>query len=145
MEISAFKIPLITGSEWLQFSLLTYDQFERRDVHFLNPEFLDYNSQAVYNFRKTFLSRTNSLPSSFAFQGFELMNVFGKSLGKYGNYFVNGLQKEPFMPGVVFQGFNYSFGNSNGFVPVVKFIESQLTVLNNPLKPYTPEEKKKDK
>lgn len=142
MEISRFTTPIITSSEWLQFSLLTYAQFERRNVLFLNEEFIDYKTPAINNFRKAYISRTNTLPTSYTYQGYELMQVFGKSLGKYGNYFVNGLQKENFIPGLVFQGFNYSNGNSNSFVPIVKFVDSQLTVVNNPQVPYIDEKKR---
>lgn len=136
MEISGFKIPVVTGSDWLQFSLLTYDQFERREVHFLNPDFIDYNSSAAYNFRKAFMERTNSLPSTYSYHGFELMHVFGKALFKHGNYFVQGLQKDNFIQGSIFQGFNYTGVKSNGYIPVVKFIDAQLTLLNHPKRPY---------
>jgi ABC-type branched-subunit amino acid transport system substrate-binding protein len=130
MEISGFKIPVITGAEWLQFTLLSYDQFERRDVHFLYPDFLDYNNRAVYDFRKAFLSRKNALPSNHAYQGYEMMILFGNALAKYGNLFNAGLQKEGFISGYIMQGFNYANGNSNSFVPIVRFNDSQLRVVN---------------
>lgn len=143
MEISGFKIPIVTSSDWLQFSLLTYDQFERREVHFLYPEFVDFNASPITTFRKAFFSRTNSLPTTFSIQGFEMMLLFGKALGKHGNYFVQGLQSESFIPGVVLQGFAYP-DRSNAYIPLVKFRESQLVNLNNPLRPYV-EPKKKGK
>ncbi|MBX9852203.1 MAG: hypothetical protein K2X86_10665 [Cytophagaceae bacterium] len=135
MEVSKTMIPLVVGGEWLQFSLLTYDQFERRVVHFIFPEYIDYNSNNIYKFRKAFLSRTNALPGNSAYQGYEMMSYFGKALGNYGNYFVSGIQKEGFTSGYLFQGYNFNSGNSNSFVPIVKFNDSNLRIMNNLLSP----------
>ena len=135
MEVSKTRIPLVVGGEWLQFSLLTYDQFERRVVHFLFPEYLDYDNKNIYKFRKAFLSRTNALPGTTAYQGYEMMNYFGRALGNYGNYFVSGIQKEGFTSGYLFQGYNFNTGNSNSFVPIAKFKDSNLRIMNNSLFP----------
>jgi len=133
MEISATKIPIIAGAEWLQFRLLTYDQYERRSVHFLFPDFIDYNKQQIYHFRKDFFHRMNAIPlTSHAYQGYDLMRLWGKSLGKYGSFPIAGLQKEEFIPGYLMAGFDYSHTQSNDFVPLVKFQESSLRLVNYP-------------
>jgi hypothetical protein len=133
MEISGFQIPIFTSSEWLQFPLLTYDQYERREIHFLYPDFVEYNKKIVKNFRKLYFRTYNTLPfTNYAYEGYDLMMLFGNALGKYGNYFSEGLAKQGFIPGYMLSGFNYSISRSNSFVPLVKFVESNLLPVNLP-------------
>jgi tetratricopeptide (TPR) repeat protein len=135
MEISATKIPIFAGADWLQFPLLTYDQYERRGVHFLFPDFIDYNKHQIYDFRKEYFHRMNSVPlTSHAYQGYDLMRLWGRALGKYGNFPIAGIQKDGFIPGYVLSGFDYSHTQSNDFVPLVKFQESSMRIVNYPSK-----------
>lgn len=132
LEIIGLDIPVITTGDWLDFSLLTIEQFERRKVHFLYPDYVDYKKSSVINFRDNYRENTHSFPTTFAFQGYEMMYFFGRMLHSFGTFFTPDLQKESFIRGVNFVGYKYPDGNSNSFVPIVKFTSRKLELANAP-------------
>lgn len=132
MEISKFNTPIITRSEWLSLPLLAYEQFERRNIHFIFPDYLDYESPYVSAFKNAYISRTNMIPGTYAYQGYDMMLFFGRALINHGTYFRDKLSEKGFIPGIHMHGFNYRGYNSNLFVPVVKFENNELKVVNAP-------------
>jgi len=130
MEISKFSTPVITRQEWLQYPLLTFEQFERRNVHFINPDYLDYDSYAVHSFRNTFLKKANIIPEIYAYQGYDMMRFFGNALKNYGNVFGPGLSAQGFTKGYTLYGYNFTNSNTNLFVPIVKFEGNKMVVAN---------------
>lgn len=133
LEIIGLDIPVLTTGDWLGFNLLTIDQFERRKVHFIYSDFIDYRKKSVLNFRESYKEDMHSFPTTFAFQGYDMMYFFGKMLHSYGTFFTPGLQKESFNKGINLPGFMYEDGNSNSFVPIVKFSSRKLELANSPL------------
>jgi hypothetical protein len=132
LEVSQMTIPLVTKEEWLEFRLLSFTQLERRQVHFLDQDYLDYNKPAVRNFKKAFTNDMNLLPTNFAYEGYDMMFLFGNALKMYGNYFRDGIQKAGFIPGRIFPGYDYTNSNSNTFIPITKFEEQLLVPVNLP-------------
>jgi len=130
MEISKFSTPVITRQEWLQFPLLTFEQFERRNVHFINPDYIDYDSYSVQSFRNTFLKKAYIIPEIYAYQGYDMMRFFGNALKNYGNVFGPGLSAQGFTRGYTLYGYNFTNSNSNLFVPIVKFEGNKMVVAN---------------
>jgi ABC-type branched-subunit amino acid transport system substrate-binding protein len=133
LEVSQMAIPLITKEDWLEFRLLSFAQLERRQAYFLHPDYLDYGKPAVKNFKRTFTNEMNLLPTNFAYEGYDLMFLFGNALKMYGNYFRDGIQKAGFIPGKIFPGYDYTNSNSNKFVPITKFEDQLLAPVNLPL------------
>jgi hypothetical protein len=132
LEVSQMPIPLVTKSEWLEFRLLSFAQLERRQTHFLHQDYLDYGKPAVKNFKRTFTTDMNLLPGNFAYEGYDLMYLFGNALKTYGNYFRDGIQKAGFIPGKIFPGYDYTNSNSNKFIPITKFEDKVLMPVNLP-------------
>lgn len=130
-EIRGFRVPIFTTSEWLDFNLLTIEQFERRDVHFLYPDYLDYGKMELKSFKGSYLLKTRLYPTTFAYQGFEIMYTYGKLLRSYGTFFSKDLRFLEYVPGTLMGGFSYKSSQSNRFVPIVKFKEGKLHMLNN--------------
>jgi ABC-type branched-subunit amino acid transport system substrate-binding protein len=132
LEVSQKAIPVIAKSDWLQYRNLSFEQLERRGVHFIHQDYLRYDEPAVRDFKKAFFIRDNIYPSTFAYQGYDLMLLFGKALNMYGNNFKESLQKSGFISGKIFPGYDYSNSASNKFVPITKFQEHELTLMNMP-------------
>ncbi len=130
MEIRGFSIPVYTTSEWLDFNLLTVEQFERRSVHFLYPDFLDFGKPGVEAFRKKYVTATRLYPTAFAFQGNDIVHLFGRMLYSYGTYFGKNLQQTGFIAGNTLVGFNYKSAQSNQFIPIVRFVGGKLEMVN---------------
>jgi hypothetical protein len=132
LEVSQKSIPVMVKSEWLQYKNLSFEQLERRNVHFIHQDYMRYDDQSVRDFKKAFFIRDNIYPSIFAYQGYDLMILFGKALNLYGNYFKDPLQRAGFIPGKIFPGYDYSGSASNKFVPVTKFQDRELILMNMP-------------
>ena len=130
MEIRGFNVPVYTTSEWLDFNLITVEQFERRGVHFLYPDFLDFGKPGVEAFRKKYMNATRLYPTTFAFQGNDIVHLFGRMLHSYGTYFGKNLQQAGFIPGNTLVGFNYTSAQSNQFIPIVRFVGGRLEMVN---------------
>jgi hypothetical protein len=131
LEISQLVTPVFTRAEWLQFPLLSFEQLQRRQIHFIYPDFADPDKPALASFKRNYISKMNNFPNTYVYTGYELMTFFGKALKAYGNYFKDDLNKQGFTSGILFQGNNYSFSNDNKFVPIVKFEEDKLKVMNS--------------
>ena len=69
-------------------------------------------------------------PSKYAYNGYELISFFGKMLNENGVYFQIAFKDLGFVGGEIYEGFNYSTGNDNKHTPLVKFVESELKVVN---------------
>jgi len=133
LEISQQSIPVITISDWLNFRLLSFEQLERRRVHFIQPDFIDYENPIVKNLKIKYTETRNVFPTSYAYQGFDLISFFGKIMGKYGTYFKPQLSDLGFTKGKTLAGFDYTEANSNQFSPLTKFEDGILKVVNYPL------------
>jgi hypothetical protein len=132
LEVSQMPIPLFTKEEWLEFRLLSFQQLERRQVHFLHQDYVDYGKPSVRNFKRTFVNDMNLLPTTYAYEGYDLMFLFGNALKLYGNNFRDGIQKAGFIPGKIFPGYDYTASNSNKFIPITKFQDDLLKPVNIP-------------
>ncbi len=130
LEIRGFNVPVFTTSDWVDFNLITIEQFERRNVHFLYPDFLDFDKGGVVAFRKKYMDATKLYPTIFAFQGNDLMHLFGKMLHNYGTYFGKNLRQAGFIPGNTLVGFDYRMAQSNQFIPIVRFVGGKLEMVN---------------
>ena len=130
MEVGRNNTPLITTSNWLLFSLISYEQFEKRNVHFIHPDYYDYSNLYYRNFKSTYIKRTNIYPSTQSLQGFDLMMYFGEALKNYGTYFKYGLNETGFKNGYIFQGYDFSNSYSNKRVSITRFKEKNLLLVN---------------
>jgi hypothetical protein len=110
--------------------LLSFEQLQRRQIHFIYPDFVDAGNASLQAFKKVYTSKMNNFPNLYAYTGYELMTYFGKSLYAYGNYLKDGFNRQGFIKGTLFQGYDYALANDNKFVPIVKFEENTLKLVN---------------
>jgi ABC-type branched-subunit amino acid transport system substrate-binding protein len=130
LEQRSSKIPVVTLSNWLELKLISFDQFERRNIHFIYPEYIDYGSETVKSFRKNYVSKRSIIPSIYSYQGYDMMLFFGRLLGEHGTFFHQALHQQAPQKGVVLPGYNYTGANDNQYVPLVKFQNAQLILIN---------------
>jgi hypothetical protein len=134
IEKNGYKIPIVALPHWMQYSFFNLDQFARLNFIFIHPDFVDYSSPNVVEFRNNYQKAVNIIPSDFSYSGYDLINYFGTALSKYGTNFQKGISSVGFTPGITTTGYDYSNGNGNNFVPLVKFEEGDLKVINTPIK-----------
>jgi hypothetical protein len=131
IEISRQNTPLLTRSDWLSFNLIAFEQYEKRNVFFLHQDYYDYSNPVYKNFKTAYVQRAKLYPSPHALQGFELMMFFGQALGEYGTYFKSGLDISGFRPGIICEGFDYRYSFTNRYLPITRFRDKNLVLVNN--------------
>jgi hypothetical protein len=130
LEKSRVPIPVFTRSEWLNFSLLSFEQLQRRQIYFIYPEYIDYSNPTFQGFEHNFIQKMNVFPSTFASTGYELMNYFGKALSTYGVNFGANIPKAGIVKGELLTNIDYRSSRDNKFVPILKFEENLLKLQN---------------
>jgi ABC-type branched-subunit amino acid transport system substrate-binding protein len=134
LERKSSLFPVITLPNWLEQRMISFEQLERRNVHFIYPEYVQFNADTVQAFRRNYIARRNIVPSVYSYQGYDMMMFFGKLLAEHGTFFHQAIHQMPPRQGVIMAGYNYHGSNVNQYVPLVKFDKANL-VLVNPLSP----------
>lgn len=130
LEKKENTIPVITQSNWLSYSMLSYDQFERLQFYFISPEYIDYRSEAAIAFKQAYIQARNLIPSVYAYQGYDMMLYFGRILKEFGTNFHSGLKSKEPVKGAIFAGYDYRNANDNQYVPIAKFESGNFTLVN---------------
>ncbi|WP_291725770.1 ABC transporter substrate-binding protein [Bernardetia sp.] len=129
LKTSMVDIPLFIDKDWLKFEQIDMNDFMDRSVFFI---YTDYISPLKNDdFIKKYIEKTNLLPSEYAYIGYESLYFFGKTMHKYGVNFQNQLQKERFRDGKVMIGQNYFGSNDNQLVPLLRFLNNRLEIVNH--------------
>ncbi len=129
LKTSMVDIPLFIDKDWLKFDQIDMNDFMDRSVFFI---YTDYISPLKNKeFVEKYINKTNLLPSEYAYVGYESLYFFGKTMYKYGVNFENQLQKERFREGKVMIGQNYYGSNDNQLVPLLRFVNNRLEIVNH--------------
>lgn len=122
---------LIIGNEnWLNFKSLSLEQLEMLNIVLIAPGYVARNNRIIEAINTKILDSVNKLPNKYHYTGYELIHFVGEMLNKYGVYFQTGMNKIGKYPGVIFEGFDYTEGNDNAVVPLIKFEKSELKIVN---------------
>ena len=130
LEKSMNSIPVITRSEWLQLTTLNLEQLQKRNIHFMYPEFIDYTNPITKKFKENFAAKYNALPSQYVFIGYDLMYYFAHILKDNGNNLKVAFTKPSIRKGVFMSTFNFTNSNTNTYLPIVKLEGMQLKIVN---------------
>jgi ABC-type branched-subunit amino acid transport system substrate-binding protein len=130
LEKSMKPIPLVTRAEWLNIPTLNLEQMQKRNIHFLYPEFNVSNNLNLDNFKRNYTVKFNVLPSAYSAIGYELMMFYGSVLKEFGSNFNSRFPKNGFREGILMGGYKFGSTFSNHYAPLVKFEEMNLKVVN---------------
>ncbi len=137
---------IFAPEEWLGFTRFTFEQLEKFHVHVTYPNYIDYENPEVKEIIDAYLDTTGRAPDLNSFKGFEAVYYFGKMLNRHGTAFYHYIKDTPPEKGRIFIGFDYTSGNDNQFVPIVKFEKGELIIMNSPwLTAETPAEEVTEK
>lgn len=118
VEVRSDSIGLIGYQDWLNFSLVSYNQLERLQVDFLSPSFYDVESETFNALKSSFIERVGKDPSEYHLYGYELTWHLGKMLSKHGKYFQHGWTNDDYIPGKIMEGVQYGPYKDNQVVPI---------------------------
>lgn len=129
VEISKQTVPLVVKSDWLEFNV-TFDQFERRKVYFMYPDYVQFYSPVYQSFRRQYVEKTKLLPTRFSVYGYEMMFQLGSLMNEYGTGYFTVLGTRPETKGVLLNGMNFTNQKFNSYLPLVYFQNLQLIPAN---------------
>lgn len=129
LKTSMVDIPLFIDKDWLKLEQIDMNDFMDRSVFFIYTDYISPLKDK--EFIKKYINKTNLLPSEYAYVGYESLYFFGKTIYKYGVNFESQLQKERFRDGKVMIGQNYYGSNDNQLVPLLRFVNNKLEIVNH--------------
>lgn len=118
-------IPVIALDDWLDYETMSFEQLERLGVHFIAPEFIDYSSDRMADFKDLFIERTATLTNAHSVLAYDMMLYLGRMLHKYGKYFQTGFD-QGFVRGEFSKGYQFDSLQCNLVVPIIKFQNAEL-------------------
>ncbi|WP_149867173.1 ABC transporter substrate-binding protein [Solirubrum puertoriconensis] len=131
MQSQGLTVPLLTYASWMDNPSISLGQLDRRDIHFVQPKYLDATQPGVRRFRQLYTQQQNIPPSVFAATGFELLYYFGNQLHQHGPAFQQQLANSGPISGMLFQGIGYSNqAHDNQYVPITKLERLEVEVQN---------------
>lgn len=129
LERKRIDLPIVTKMDAFNFQESGKSQFSGHSLYFIAPDFVDEDKTEVRNFKLNYINKRNTLPSFYAYQGYDLMLFFGRILGKYQADFRRGLDFNTNVVGYTLSGFDYSQSNENQRVPICKMVGGKLVVV----------------
>ena len=118
--------PVITYYDWLDYTSINFDQFEKYNFHFVYPGYIDFEKESVQQFKTKYLDNAHIFPSEYAFWGYDLMMYYGTLLQKYGPEFYSKLAEIPAIDGTLIEDHWYGNHQDNQLFPMLKFEKSKL-------------------
>jgi len=122
---------IFAPASWLNFNQFSFEQLEKMKVHFVYPRYYDTDGYYYRKFRSDYVKKMNLIPSLYACSGYETLYYFGKQLHEFGSGLYFKIHETGKVKGKIFKGIDYSKGNDNSFIPLLKFTEGQLEMVNS--------------
>ena len=130
IDIREDTIPVIGFDAWLDYNLISVDQFENLNISMISPSF-HVSEDIIYDQMKSyFINNTGRNISQNFIYGVELMNMIMRINDNYNNFFQFGIRNEIIIPGVIGSGSFYENFNDNQVVPIIRVINSEITLDN---------------
>lgn len=129
-KINIADIPVIVTSKWLDAQAISYEQFLLHNTHFIFQEYTDDNNQETQKIASNTFIKTGLNATDYTYKGYNLMLFWGTMLGKYGkNILANiTLNEKIKLNETVIK--DYRLKKDNGFVPIMKFDDYKLILVN---------------
>lgn len=130
LEARSDSIKLYGYGDWLEFTMLSFSQLDRLSVALVYPDFIDKERISYQEVHKRIREKYKTNPSLNHFRGYEIVWFTGTMLHRHGKYFQKGIKGAPFEKGKIFEGYRYDAKNDNQIVPIVRFKDARLEVVN---------------
>ncbi|MBR9998330.1 MAG: amino acid ABC transporter substrate-binding protein [Cyclobacteriaceae bacterium] len=130
VETRRDNIMIIGNENWLDFKSLSLEQLAMLNIVLIAPSYVERDNSTLNEINSRIIDAVNKLPNKYHYTGYELLRFVGEMLGEYGVYFQTGMSKMGKFPGVIYEGFDYSQGNDNAVVPLIKFEKSEFRIVN---------------
>jgi hypothetical protein len=130
VETRGDNILIIGNENWIDFKSLSFEQLTLLNIVLISPSFIDSGNPLLESLNNRIIESVKRMPNKYHYTGYELVHFIGKMLDQYGVYFQTGMNKMGKIPGVLFEGFDYTEGNDNAVVPLIRFSDDGFRIVN---------------
>ncbi len=130
IDIREDTIPVLGFDNWLDYNVITVDQFENLKVSLVSPSYHNRGSEVYRNMQDFFIKETGRKLTMNFIYGVELMNMIMKVNSEYGDFFQFGIRNESLIEGVINSGSYFGKFNDNQIVPIIMVRESEIKLDN---------------
>jgi hypothetical protein len=130
VETRGDHIMILGNENWLDFKSLSLEQLEMLNIVLIAPSYVPRDNPHLGTINTKIIESFHKIPNKYHYTGYELVHFTGEMLHSYGVYFQTGLQKIGKYPGVIFEGFDYTEGNDNAVVPLIRFEDTEFKIVN---------------
>jgi tetratricopeptide (TPR) repeat protein len=130
LETRRDTILLVGLERWLEHRLISFGGLNRLNTHLIAPTYINKSNPKYESLNALFKETFRAFPTKNFYTGYEVMMAVGKLLKSSGTLFQFDPAINNFIPGEIFQGVLYGSENCNQVVPIVKFVNSELLLVN---------------
>ena len=120
LDIRNDTIPIIGYTEWLDYNVISVDQFQNLDLRMIGTTFFEKENESYKKLNNFFMSDYNRKVSYNFLVGYDLINMIIKINNNYGNYFQFGLRNEKLIETNLLSNPYYLEFNDNQNVKIYK-------------------------
>lgn len=131
VDIMGSKMNIIADESWFNYNSIGLDQVIKLNIVFISPTYINYNENAIHDFRRRYFDEFSLLPTVYSIIGYELLILFGRMLNLHGSAFLASMIKGDEYNMEIFQKIKYHFSNDNQYVPIIGIDKSGKIVCYN--------------
>jgi ABC-type branched-subunit amino acid transport system substrate-binding protein len=125
-----YTTPLLVSPEWLEFQSFDFQQMQKQNFYFIDPDYVDYQNDTVASITNYLKAKTNSLPSQYTYLGFELIYQISELAKNDSTFFKQPNFKGKFTnEGLLHHGLDYRKGKDNSLFGIYRFTNEGFTEL----------------
>jgi hypothetical protein len=128
-----YKITLIGLPTWDNFETIDMDLMQNLNTYIFKAYFVDEENADVIQFRKKYVANYKTEPSSYVYQGFDLMYYYGKLIMKNGKKIIENVPQfklNTMHTSYMFDAETPGKGYENQYISVLKFQDYKLVKVN---------------
>ena len=129
VEARPDTILIIGEYSWLDHHYTDFNVLEKIGVIMLADNYFKTGSYIYEEFKEYYLKDHRVYPSRNSIIAYDMTLFLGRSLNKYGKYFQGGLRTEGYEMMNLKTGYDYSRGNYNHHVPIVRVRENKVEII----------------
>lgn len=115
------QAPVLLPVDAFQMENMSKNAVSGGQYYLYDPMFVDDAKNITQDFRQKYLQRTRTMPSSFAYLGYDLVLFLGRSLKVYGLGFPKNISTRVFRDQYTLPGFDYRSGNDNNSLTILQY------------------------
>ena len=130
LETRGDSVVLLGSERWLDQREVSLGGLDRLPTLLIAPTYMDKTNPKLEGLNNLYMETFNSYPTRNFYIGYEVMMSVGKLMNKAGNLFQFDPNINNYTQGELFSGLLYGSENNNQVVPIVKFQDSEITVVS---------------